>query len=88
MCKERRKKIKSGHGSLDGVFFSLINYDVIPWGGGQNVNAIGINSSEWKGMKENQECTSGDYSQTTLSPLKPLDLLLLKNVQFLNGQLL
>ena len=45
MCKERRKRIKSGHGSLDGGVF-LINYDVIPWGGGKNVNAIGINSSE------------------------------------------
>ena len=30
-------------------------------GGCTNVNALGINSSEWKAMKENQECTSGDY---------------------------
>ena len=27
-----------------------------------------INSNEWKGMKENRECTSGDY-YITLTPL-------------------
>ena len=30
-------------------------------GGGYNMNTLEINSSVWKGMKENQECTSGDY---------------------------
>ena len=39
-------------------------------GGGTNVNAIGINSSEWKAMKENQECTSGDYYINDMSEEK------------------
>ena len=29
---------------------------------------VEINSFVWKGMKENQECTSGDYSSTLVGP--------------------
>ena len=65
MCKEQRKTLRAAMAAwnLKSGWFS-INYEVILWEEVQMRTLEKINSSEWKAMKENQECTSGDYSHS------------------------